>query len=108
MNGSDIWMGPRERAAAVGVDHLGDAELIAIVLGTGCQGLPVGVLSAMLLEEHGGVAGLARAGIGELAERAGMGAAKGARIAAAIELGRRATFAASAPARARLPAVWNC
>jgi DNA repair protein RadC len=57
----------------------------------------------MLLEEHGGVAGLARAGIGELAERAGMGAAKGARIAAAIELGRRATFAASAPARARLP-----
>ena len=31
----------------------------------GARGLPVSVLAVMLLEEHGGVGGLARAGIGE-------------------------------------------
>ena len=97
------WGGPRERAMALGVEHLGDSELVAIVLGTGCSGLPVSVLSVMLLEEHGGVPGLARAGIGELAQRAGVGTAKAARLAAAVELGRRATLAASLDTAIRLP-----
>jgi DNA repair protein RadC len=99
---SEPWAGPRERAAAVGVEHLGDAELVAIVLGTGCRGLPVTVLAAMLVEEHGGLARLGRAGVGELAERAGIGMAKAARLAAAVELGRRACFAASGDAGPRL------
>ncbi len=97
------WAGPRERAVAVGVEHLGDSELVAIVLGTGCSGLPVSVLAVLLLEEHGGIAGLARAGIGELVQRAGVGMAKGARLAAAVELGRRAAFAASLEAPTRMP-----
>jgi DNA repair protein RadC len=100
---SNASIGPRERAAAVGVEHLGDAELVAIVVGTGCPGLPVGLLAAMLLEEHGGVAGLARAGLGELAQRAGVGIAKAARLGAAIELGRRAAFAASIESLQRVP-----
>jgi DNA repair protein RadC len=100
---SETWIGPRERAVAVGVEHLGDAELVAIVLGTGCTGLPVGVLAAMLLEEHGGVGGLARAGIGELTQRAGVGAAKAARLSAAVELGRRAVARASLEASVKLP-----
>jgi DNA repair protein RadC len=103
MTMTGTWVGPRERAMEAGVECLGDAELLAIVLGTGCTGLPVGVLAARMIEEHGGVAGLARAGVGELAERVGMGAAKGARVAAAIELGRRATFAASLDALPKLP-----
>jgi DNA repair protein RadC len=97
------WTGPRERALAVGVEHLGDGELLALVLGTGRAGLPVGVLAAMLLEEHGGIAGLARAGIGELVARAGVGAAKAARMVAAVELGRRAVEAASRDVAARMP-----
>jgi DNA repair protein RadC len=100
---SENWFGPRERAALEGVEHLGDADLVALLLGTGCTGLPVGVLAAMVLEEHGGVAGLARAGVGELAARAGVGAAKAARLAAAVELGRRAALAASREATPRLP-----
>jgi DNA repair protein RadC len=100
---ADAWDGPRERAATVGVEHLGDAELVAILLGTGCPGIPVGVLAAMLIEEHGGIGRLAHAGVGELAERTGMGPAKAARLAAAVELGRRACFAASGDASARLP-----
>jgi DNA repair protein RadC len=103
MSLSESWAGPRERAVAVGVEQLGDAELVAIVLGTGRAGLPVSVLAVLLLEEHGGVAGLARAGIGELAQRAGVGTAKGARIAAAVELGRRAASGASLEAAVRLP-----
>jgi DNA repair protein RadC len=96
-------VGPRERAVAVGVEHMGDGELLALVLGTGRAGLPVSVLSVMLLEEHGGVAGLARAGIGELVQRAGIGTAKAARLMAAVELGRRAVVAASREAAARMP-----
>jgi DNA repair protein RadC len=95
MSLSEMWAGPRERAIAVGIDQVGDADLVAMVLGTGCSGLPVGILAATLLEEHGGVGGLARAGIGELGQRAGMGPAKGARLAAAVELGRRAILAGS-------------
>lgn len=95
--------GPRERAAQAGIECLGDAELLAVLLGTGCAGVPVGLLAASLLEEHGGVAGLARTGIGHLAEASGMGAAKAARVAAAIELGRRATAAASLDADVKLP-----
>lgn len=100
---SETGAGPRERAVAVGVEHLGDGDLLALVLGTGRAGVPVGVLAAMLLEEHGGVAGLARAGIGELVLRAGVGAAKAARLMAAVELGRRAVQDASREVVARMP-----
>jgi DNA repair protein RadC len=100
---SEAWSGPRERAVAIGVEYLGDSELVALVLGTGRAGLPVAVLAALLLEEHGSIGGLARAGIGELAQRAGVGLAKAARLAAAVELGRRATSAASLAAPVRMP-----
>jgi len=97
------WVGPRERAVEAGVETLGDADLVAIVLGTGSAGMPVTVLAADLLEAHGGVSGLARAGIGDLADHPGVGHAKGARLAAAVELGRRAVFAASLDASPKLP-----
>lgn len=99
----EAWVRPRERAVAIGVESLGDAELVAIVLGTGYAGVPVGVLSAMILEEVGGLAGFARAGMGELVMRPGVGLAKGARLAAAVELGRRVAFAASLEASTKLP-----
>jgi len=99
----EAWVGPRERAVAMGVESLGDAELIAILLGTGYAGVPVGVLAATLIEEHGGLAGLARAGMGELVDRAGIGVAKGTRLAAAVELGRRIGFAASLEPSTKLP-----
>ena len=75
--------GPRERLAEVGIDALGDAELIALLLGTGHTDEPVEILALRLLEELGGLEGLTRAGAGELAVRRGVGLAKGARIAAA-------------------------
>ncbi len=87
--------GARERAVDVGMEALGDGDLVALVLGTGHAAESVGVLAAALLEEHGGVAGIARAGLGELVARRGVGRAKGARLAAAIELGRRAAAEAA-------------
>src|SRR4051794_38826046 len=95
--------GARERAREVGVDALGDAELVALILGTGGPGEPVGVLAAALLEESGGLAGLARAGLGELATRRGLGVAKGARLAASIELGKRIAAAAARGAESHFP-----
>ncbi|MGO8998023.1 MAG: JAB domain-containing protein [Polyangiaceae bacterium] len=94
---------PRERAVEDGLDALSDAELVALVLGTGRVGEPIAVFAAALLEESGGVAGLARAGLGELAARRGVGPAKAARLAAAIELGRRVAATVARQTDARFP-----
>jgi len=92
--------GARERAREVGVRDLSDAEVLALVLGTGTAGEPVSVLAASLLDELGGASGMARAGFGALAQRRGVGDARALRIAAAFELGRRA-------ARADGPLPWT-
>ena len=81
--------GPRERLVDVGVEALRDDELLALLLGTGSASESVGVLALRLLEEHGTLEGLARAGVGGISCRRGVGWAKAARVAAAIELGRR-------------------
>jgi DNA repair protein RadC len=94
---------PRHQAIQAGIEALGDAELLSIVLGTGGGGAPLATLAAGLLNEHGGVGGLLRLGVGQLAEHRGIGPAKAARLAAAIELGRRAVQAASLEASPRLP-----
>jgi len=82
----------RERALLFELARLSDSELLSLVLGTGSAGLPVAVLAASLLDEVGGLEGLARAGPHGLSLRRGLGPAKAARVSAAIELGRRATL----------------
>lgn len=89
--------GPRERALAEGVGSLGDSDLLAVVLGTGLPGRPVAMLSAALLQHFAGLEGLARLGPHALAEHPGLGLAKALRVAAAIELGRRAQERAARP-----------
>ncbi len=81
--------GPRERMRAVGSEGLSDAELLAILLGTGARREPVGVLASRLLHEVGGIAALSRVGAGALEQIAGLGPGKASRIVAAVELGRR-------------------
>ena len=89
--------GPRERAIKDGIAAVSDADLLAMVLGSGFVGRPVSLVAAMLLEEVGGLAGLVRRGPSLLATHAGLGNAKALRIAAAIELGRRAVEQAAQP-----------
>jgi DNA repair protein RadC len=81
----------RERALFGDVGRLSDIELVALVLGTGSAGENVTVLARALLDGTGGLEGLARAAPHGLAARRGLGPAKATRLAAAVELGRRAT-----------------
>jgi DNA repair protein RadC len=85
---------PRERALADGVFSLGDAELLALLLGTGNRGVPVLELARILIESFDGLDGLARAGAFTLGDRAGIGIVKALRILAGIELGRRFVYRA--------------
>ncbi|MCW1248866.1 DNA repair protein RadC [Acaricomes phytoseiuli] len=82
---------PRERLLALGASALSDAELVAILLGTGRAGESALQLGHSLLSEWHGVAGLSRADPDELARRPGVGAAKAARLVSSFVLGSRAT-----------------
>jgi DNA repair protein RadC len=81
--------GPRERLREHGVDALSDAELVALLLGTGTTGEPVTALAARVLRELGGLHPLGRSSLGQLEAVKGLGEGKAARLAAAVELGRR-------------------
>ncbi len=80
---------PRERLLEHGAAVLGDAELIAIILRTGMAGENVVDMARGLLESVGNLAGLARSDVRALMRTKGLGPAKAAQLAAAIELGRR-------------------
>ncbi len=81
--------GPRERLVLNGVTSLSDAELLAVLLGTGSSSEPVSVLAARLLERAGGLAGLAGLSMTQLEAQLGIGPTKACRVRAALELGRR-------------------
>lgn len=79
----------RERALQTGVQDLGDAELVSLLLGTGTTGSSVEQVALALLESAGGIEGIARLGPHAFAVQPGVGPVKAARLAAALELGRR-------------------
>jgi DNA repair protein RadC len=85
------FQGPREKLATHGSAGLSDGELVAILLGTGTRDRPAPALAEQLLCRLGGLQGLLHAGIDQLAGVSGVGSGKAARIAAALELGRRAS-----------------
>lgn len=87
---ADVTDRPRERLWRCGTQSLGDAELLALVLGTGVRGRPALAVASDLVQTIGGIGALARASPHELAQITGIGAARAARISAAFELGRRA------------------
>ncbi len=85
--------GPRERLARHGPGALSNAELLALLLGTGRAGEEVGALAARLIRELGSMWALAQMSSAELARLPGIGEAKAARLAAAFEAGSRALLA---------------
>jgi DNA repair protein RadC len=80
---------PRERLRDYGPSALSDAELLAILLRTGLQGMNVVQLAQKLLLDHGGWIGLQRLSFEELTKIHGLGEAKAAQVKAALEIGRR-------------------
>ena len=81
---------PRERLWQRGAHQVADEELLAILLGTGIRAHPASAIAAELVRTSGGVVAVSRASPHELAQVAGVGEARAARVAAAFELGRRA------------------
>ncbi|HET6586165.1 MAG TPA: DNA repair protein RadC [Oleiagrimonas sp.] len=79
---------PREKLLAHGSGALSDAELLAVLLGSGTRGMDAVALGRELLSLAGGVAALL--GTTQLPRISGLGPAKQARVAASLELARRA------------------
>ena len=82
---------PRERLFARGPSCLSDAELLAILLGSGCRGQNVIEIAHDLLARVGDLRALAESAEAELCTSPGVGPARAATIQAALELGRRVT-----------------
>jgi DNA repair protein RadC len=80
---------PREKLLAHGAESLSDIELLAVLLRTGTRGVSVLEYARDWLDETGGLAGLATLRAAQLLRHDGVGPAKGAILAAALELGRR-------------------
>jgi DNA repair protein RadC len=92
---------PREKLVQHGVSALGDNELVAVVLGSGCRRTDALAIANELLAARGGLHGLVRSTCGDLARIAGIGTARAAQVLAALELGRR-TLAHAPSARIQL------
>lgn len=80
---------PRERLARLGSQSLSNAELLAILLRVGVQGMNAVQLGQLLLQTFGGISGLHRATLDQVCDIRGLGPAKAAQIKAALELGNR-------------------
>jgi len=81
---------PRERLWSVGPTALTGQELVAILLGTGCAGRDaLAVAGDVLARADGSLRRLAMRPLAEVARIPGVGRNKAARVAAALELGRR-------------------
>jgi len=88
---------PRERLERLGPGSLQSAELLAIILGSGVRGENVIEVSARLLRELGGLAGLMSAELPQLVAQHGVGRARAMQLKAALELGRRVYTLAGHP-----------
>jgi DNA repair protein RadC len=82
---------PRERLAKLGGDALSDAQLLAILIGSGSSGANKSAVDICrdLLKVFGSLSNLDRASIHELCKVKGIGLAKAAQIKAALEVGKR-------------------
>lgn len=81
---------PREKLLALGRHNLSDAEILAIILGSGNSRETAVQLAQRMLSEHGNdVSQIARLEISQLKKFKGIGTAKAIGIQAAFELCRR-------------------
>ncbi|MGZ4111273.1 MAG: RadC family protein [Tumebacillaceae bacterium] len=87
---------PRERMLFRGAETLNNAELLAILLGTGSKGCSAVDLADRMLKHFGGAHKLVEADLKELIDMPGIGLAKATQLKAAIEFGRRIVRMSSA------------
>lgn len=80
---------PREKLISKGKSSLSDAELIAILIGSGSRNESAVALSKRILTSADSLNTLGKMSISQLTEFKGIGEAKAIAIIAALELGRR-------------------
>jgi DNA repair protein RadC len=80
---------PRERLSRLGADALSDAEILAILIGTGTRGLSAVEIGREMLRRFGNVRGVVGAARADLLTIPGVGPAKCALFTAALEIARR-------------------
>jgi DNA repair protein RadC len=80
---------PREKLLKLGPQVLSDAELLALLIESGTDGITAVDLAKRLLVEHKNLKVLASKGVVEFTRMKGIGPARGARLLAAFEVGRR-------------------
>lgn len=80
---------PREKLLERGASALSDAELLAVLLRIGTQGMSAVDLARSLLTHYGGLSGVMTASQKELSQHKGMGVAAYAQFATVLEIGKR-------------------
>lgn len=80
---------PREKLLERGSSALSDAELLAILLRVGTQGMSAVDMARSLLSQFNGLSGVMNAPFTELSQHRGMGLASFAQFSAVMEIGRR-------------------
>jgi DNA repair protein RadC len=92
-------MMPREEFERIGATNVAAETLLAIILRSGLPGQNVSALARAILQHFGGLEKLAKADYDELrtAKIKGLGRVKCLELAAALELGRRASAPAAQP-----------
>ena len=88
---------PRERLFAGLGDELGDAELLALVWGSGHKGRNIVEMGQEILTATGGLTGLMSLGLHDLMELRGLGPAKAGQLWAVQEIARRSKRGSSRP-----------
>ncbi|MCD8503536.1 MAG: DNA repair protein RadC [Burkholderiaceae bacterium] len=83
---------PRERLAKFGARALTDAELVALLLGSGRKGCNAIGMANELLASCGGLRGLQRKSVKDLKALKGLGPARASLLAACFEIGERASL----------------
>lgn len=81
---------PREKLHRYGVRYLTDAELLAIILGTGSRNTTAISLAHQIMKDHEqGLRFLYNASVEDISKYKGIGLAKATQVKASLELGRR-------------------
>jgi DNA repair protein RadC len=88
--GEKSWRHPGGKLRELGADKLSDSELLAVLVSSGVKGRSAETIASDILEQFGSLAGLANQPLERLLTIKGLGDVKILRIAAALEIARRA------------------
>jgi DNA repair protein RadC len=76
----------------MGAENCTDAEILALLIGSGCRGYSAEDIGRALIEHYGSLEAMMGRSLREMADIKGMGVANTLRVAAAYELTRRIVY----------------